>query len=423
VFSGERMGDAPAVVIDNGTGYTKMGYAGNSEPSFIIPSVIGTREAQNKREWKGLEDMDFWIGDEAIDRSGEYNVANPIRAGQIENWDHMERYWQRCIYKYLRCEPEEHLFLLTEPPMNTPENRELTAEIMFETFNVKGLYIAVQAVLALRASLVLAAAATGTGGPQSLTGTVVDAGDGVTHIIPVADGYVIGSCIKHIPIAGKKITQFIQDLMREREPNLPRSDAMEVARRIKEQYCYCCPDMAKEFRKYDDDPMKWIKKHAGETKGQRWEVDVAYERFLGPEIFFNPEISNPDYTVPLPDQIDKTVQQSPIDTRRGLYKNICLSGGSTMFKDFGRRLERGIKKVVNERLRKSEELSGHKPEPVEVNVLSHPFQRFAVWLGGSILAGDDRADFNTVVHTREQYEEYGPSIVRHNKMCFSGITL
>ena len=72
---------------------------------------------QNRREWKGIEDMDFWIGDEAIERSGEYNVANPIRAGQIENWDHMERYWQRCIYKYLRCEPEEHLFLLTEQPL------------------------------------------------------------------------------------------------------------------------------------------------------------------------------------------------------------------------------------------------------------------------------------------------------------------
>jgi len=196
-----------------------------------------------------------------------------------------------------------------------------------------------------------------------------------------------------------------------------------VARRIKEQYCYVCPDMAKEFKKYDDDPGKWIKQHRGDSRGQPFSVDVAYERFLGPEIFFNPEISNPDYTTPLPDVIDKTIQQSPIDTRRGLYKNICLSGGSTMFKDFGRRLERGIKRTVNERLRKSEELSGHKPDPVDVNVISHPFQRFAVWLGGSILAGDDRAEFNHVVHTRADYEEIGPSIVRHNNPVFSGITL
>ena len=48
--------------------------------------------------------------------------------------------------------PQEHYVTLTEPPLNTPENREYTAEIMFETFNVPGLYIAVQAVLALAAS-------------------------------------------------------------------------------------------------------------------------------------------------------------------------------------------------------------------------------------------------------------------------------
>ena len=56
---------------------------------------------------------------------------------------------------------------------------------------------------------------------RSLTGTVIDSGDGVTHVIPVAEGYVIGSCIKHIPLAGRTITQFIQQLMRERKEPVP----------------------------------------------------------------------------------------------------------------------------------------------------------------------------------------------------------
>jgi len=102
------------------------------------------------------------------------------------------------LFRYLRAEPEDHFFLLTEPPLNTPENREYTAEIMFESFNVPGLYIAVQAVLALAASWASQSATN-----RTLTGIVVDSGDGVTHVIPVAEGYVIGSCIKHIPIAGK----------------------------------------------------------------------------------------------------------------------------------------------------------------------------------------------------------------------------
>jgi len=408
----------PAVVIDCGTGYTKMGYAGNCEPSFIIPSVIGTKEKKScSKEWKGVEDLDFHIGDEAVQRSNEYTVNYPIRHGVVENWDNMESYWQRCIYKYMRTEPSDHNFLLTEPPMNSPENRELTAEIMFETFNVQGLYIAVQAVLALAASWTSKMVKE-----RTLTGTVVDAGDGVTHIIPVADGYVIGSCIKHIPIAGRDITNYIQLLLREREARIPADDAMDVAKRIKEQFCYVCPDMAKEFRKYDSEPNKWVKQFTSSRKGTPWSCDVAYERFLGPEIFFNPEICNADYTTPVPTAIDQTIQGAPIDCRRGLYKNIVLSGGSTMFKDFGKRLQRDIKRCCDERLKRSQRLANTDiaPAPMDVNVISHVMQRFAVWFGGSMLASTP--EFHTVCHTRAQYEEYGPSICRHNPV-FSAVTM
>lgn len=98
----------------------------------------------------------------------------------MEDWDLMEKFLEQCIFKYLRAEPEDHYFLLTEPPLNTPENREYIAEIMFESFNVPGLYIAVQAVLALAASW-----ASRNVQERTLTGIVIDSGDGVTHVIPV----------------------------------------------------------------------------------------------------------------------------------------------------------------------------------------------------------------------------------------------
>merc|ERR1712061_252732 len=80
-------------------------------------------------------------------------LSYPVSKGRIENWDDMERFLQQALFRNLRCIPEEHCFLLTEPPFNSPENRELMAEIMFETFNVKGLHIAVQAVLAIYAHM------------------------------------------------------------------------------------------------------------------------------------------------------------------------------------------------------------------------------------------------------------------------------
>jgi actin-related protein 3 len=405
----------PAVVIDNGTGYTKMGYAGNVEPQYIVPTVIATQEGKGSQkaatQKKGVEDLDFHIGDEAQNFSKTYDTFYPVRHGQIENWTHMEYFWEHCIFKYLRCEPEDHFFLLTEPPLNAPENREYTAEIMFETFNVPGLYIAVQAVLALAASWT-----SRNVKERTLTGTVIDSGDGVTHVIPVAEGYVIGSSIKHIPLAGRDITAFVQSLMRERNEPIPPEQSLEVAKRVKETYSYVCPDIVKEYAKYDVEQAKWIRQYDGihSVTKKPFQCDVGYERFLGPEIFFNPEIFSSDFLIPLPKVVDDTIQTCPIDVRRGLYKNIVLSGGSTMFKDFGKRLARDIKRSVDYRIKRSEELSGGKIKavPLEVNVISHHMQRYAVWFGGSMLASTD--EFYKVCHTKAQYEEIGPSICRHN---------
>ncbi|XP_052079156.1 actin-related protein 3 isoform X2 [Mytilus californianus] len=409
-------GRLPAVVVDCGTGYTKMGYAGNTEPQFIVPSAIAVKESASvgdkaiQRLGKGVEDLDFFIGDEALNATS-YSVKWPVRHGIIEDWDLMERYMEQVIFKYLRAEPEDHYFLLTEPPLNTPENREYTAEIMFESFNVPGLYIAVQAVLALAASWTSRQV-----GERTLTGTVIDSGDGVTHVIPVAEGYVIGSCIKHIPIAGRDITYFIQQLLREREVGIPPEQSLETAKAIKERFSYVCPDIAKEFAKYDADPSKWMKKFEGMNSitRQKFAVDVGYERFLGPEIFFHPEFSNPDFITPISEVVDTVIQNCPIDVRRGLYKNVVLSGGSTMFKDFGRKMQRDVKRVVDARLKISEELSQGriKPKPIDVQVITHHMQRYAVWFGGSMLASTP--EFYKVCHTKADYDEYGPSICRHN---------
>jgi len=402
------MAGKPPCVIDNGTGYTKMGYAGNYEPNYIVPSVIANAQppAPGTKMQDYIPDLDFFIGAEAAKKPDGYNFDYPIRHGIVDNWDNMEKYWQRCIYQYLCCDPEEHYMLLTEPPLNTPENREYTAEIMFETFNVPGLYIAVQAVLALCASLL-------TKGGKEVTGTVIDSGDGVTHIIPLSDGYVIGSCIKHIPLAGRDVTNFMINTLRERGEKLPPSESLNIARKIKESYCYICPDLVKEFLKYDKDPGKF-RCHEGKLpNGKKYKIDVGYERFLGPEIFFSPEIFSSDFTTPLPLVVDQTIQACPIDVRRKCYKYITLSGGSTMYKFFPKRLERDVKRLVQVR----EDFTQSKYPNLKINkiavkVITHPFQRFAVWCGGSLLAS--QPEFLNSFHTKADYAEKGPSIARAN---------
>jgi len=83
-----------------------------------------------------------------------------------------------------------------------------------------------------------------------------------------------------------------------------------------------------------------------------------------------------------------------------------------MFKDFGRRLERDLKRLVADRAKRSMELSGVEQKTLEVKVISHGMQRYAVWFGGSMLASTD--EFFKVCHTKQQYDDIGPSICRYN---------
>jgi len=241
---------------------------------------------------------------------------------------------------------------------------------------------------------------------KTLTGTVIDSGDGVTHVIPVAEGYVISSCIKSMDLAGKSVSGFIQQLHRERGEDLPPNIQLDVAKQIKERFSYVCPDICKEFNKYDKEPEKWIKVVEGVSgaSGKPYRVDVGYERFLGPEVFFNPEIFDPRHTEPLPKSVDACIQGCPIDCRRGLYKNIVLSGGSTMFKDFARRIQRDIDRMVKIRLERSVAAAGGektgKAPTMDVKVLSHAMQRYAVWFGGSLLA--QGAEFYRHCHTKAE---------------------
>jgi hypothetical protein len=190
----------------------------------------------------------------------------------------------------------------------------------------------------------------------------------------------------------------VQSLLRDRgEPD----SSLKTAQEIKEEYCYVCPDIVNEFAKYDRDRSRFLKHVVTQPGGRQVTVDVGYERFLAPEIFFNPEIYSSDFLTPLPVVVDGVIQSSPIDVRRGLYKNIVLSGGSTLYKDFGRRLQRDIKQLVDARIRQSELRSGGaKSGGLEVQVVTHKRQRHGPWFGGSLLG--QTPEFRSYCHTKAE---------------------
>ncbi len=274
----------PAIVIDNGSGFTKVGLAGEAAPQSIFQTAIGEKINPTSRKDYPLKDLSFVSGEISSAHPGTYTTKHPMRHGVVEDWDAMEQIWHKCFYEKLRCHPEDHLLLLTEPPLNCPENREQTAEIMFETFNVPAMNISVQAVLSMYASWTNEKVRN-----REMTGLVVDSGFGVTHIVPVVDGHVLSSCIKQVAIGGRDVTAFIHKLMRDRREPVPHGMGVEVARSIKERFTYTCPNVEKECGRFDSNPEKYIKTYEGinNKTGTAFSCNVQYERFLAPELLMN----------------------------------------------------------------------------------------------------------------------------------------
>jgi actin len=192
------MSDVQNIVIDNGSGVIKAGFAGENQPSCKFPSIIGV--PRTDKAMLGVESKSEYIGDEAQKMRGVLKLSYPIESGIVTDWSQMEKIWEYCFNNELRIDAGEYNVFLTEAPMNPKANREKMTQLMFETFQVQGMYVAIQAVLSLYAN-------------GRTTGTVCDSGDGVSHTVPVFEGFQIPHAVKSNHVAGRAITDHLNSLL------------------------------------------------------------------------------------------------------------------------------------------------------------------------------------------------------------------
>jgi len=305
----------------------KCGFAAANFPASIFPSMVGRPILRSEEKFDNVQLKDIMVGDEAQKLRTMLQITYPLDNGIIRNWEDMQYVWDYTFHDKLKINTKECKIMLTEAPMNPQQNRKKMIEVMFEKYGFKACYIAIQAVLTLYAQ-------------GLLTGVVVDSGDGVTHIVPVYEGFSLPHLTRRLDVAGRDVTRYLIKLLLLRGYAFNRTADFETVRQIKEQLCYVGYDLELEKRLAQETTV--LVKSYMLPDGRV--INVGGERFEAPEVLFEPHLIDVEGGG-MADQLFDCINKADVDTRPEFYNHIVLSGGSTMYPGLPSRLEKEVRNL------------------------------------------------------------------------------
>eukprot|EP01100_Stratorugosa_tubuloviscum_P013848 TRINITY_DN711_c2_g2_i1.p1 TRINITY_DN711_c2_g2~~TRINITY_DN711_c2_g2_i1.p1 ORF type:complete len:395 (+),score=210.51 TRINITY_DN711_c2_g2_i1:189-1373(+) len=384
------------VICDNGTGFVKCGFAGANFPTAIFPSMVGRPILRSEEKIDNIQIKDIMVGDEAQKARNMLQITYPLENGIVRNWEDIQYVWDYTFSEKLKVNSRECKILLTEAPMNPKTNREKMVEVMFEKYGFLGVYIAIQAVLVLYAQ-------------GLMTGVVVDTGDGVTHIIPVYEGFALPHLTKRLDVAGRDVTRYLIKLLLLRGYAFNRTADFDTVRQIKEKLCYVGYDLELE-RRLALETTVLVESY---TLPDGRVIKVGAERFEAPEALFSPGLIDVD-APGIAQQLFNSIHSADIDTRSEFYQHIVLSGGTSMYPGLPSRLEKEMRELYLEKVAKGDLAILDK---LKLRIEDPPRRKHMVFLGGAVLA-EIMKDKDHFWMNKREWEESGHNAAKVLSKCF-----
>lgn len=327
----------------------------------------------------GMGQKDYYVGAEALAKRDTLTLKYPIEHGIVTNWDDLEKILHHTFYNELRVAPEEHPILITEAPLNPKVNREKLTQILFEIFNAPAMYLGMDAVLALH-------------GAGRTTGIVASLGEGVSHTVPIYEGYALPHATIRLDLAGRDLTDYLMKLLFQRGYSLTTADERRMLQDVKEKLCYVALD-------FEGEVQETVGQEQSYTLADGREIRIGDECFRCAEALFQPSFIGME-SAGIHETIYNSIMKCDVDIRNELYANIILSGGTAMLPGIAERMQK--------------EIAALAPQNTQINVIAAPERHYSTWIGGAILGASE--NFQAMWISKQEYDESGPSIV-HRK-CF-----